>query len=113
MLVRIWKTQFDAAQKQKLLDYAHHVSLPVLSTREGARGVMFFSSGNQWTTMTLWDDQASIDKLDGDAEYQPIVAGIEALGVLGDEHSVDVFDYDGGSLPMFVDGAMKRAGTDL
>lgn len=99
MLVRVWRTSFDASQRAKLVDYANRVSLPVLSSRPGNRGVIFYADGDCWTTLTIWDDQESIDRLDGDPEYGRIVAGILDLDVLGDSQETEVFSFEGGSLP--------------
>ena len=96
MLVRLWTTTFNADQKERLVDYANRVSLPVLASRPGNRGVLFFSDADVWTTLTLWDDQACIDKLAVDAEYTSIVEGIMALNVLGTEQATTVWSYCGG-----------------
>lgn len=98
MIVRIWRTQFDAAHKQKLITYANEVSLPVLSSREGIRSVLFFSHNDQWITMTLWDTRDDIEKLGDDPDYKRIVEGILELDVLGKEQSVEIFEYEGGTL---------------
>lgn len=98
MIVRIWRTQFDPSQKQKLLAYANEVSLPVLSSREGVRDVLFFAEGEEWITMTTWSEQTFIDRLSDDSEYQKIVSGIEQLGVLGEKQSVETFRYEGGTI---------------
>ena len=98
MLVRIWRTDFDVTQKDKLLSYANNVSLPALGSRPGCRGVLFFSKDDRWTTMTIWQDQASIDALDDDADYRRIAEGILDIGVLGTDQSLEVCAYDGGAL---------------
>lgn len=98
MLVRIWKTVFDVSQQDKLEKYANEVSLPVLSTRAGNRGVLFYTSNDQWTTFTIWDGQASIDALDSDEEYARIVKGILDLGVLGEKQETQIFEYAGGKV---------------
>lgn len=85
MIVRFWQTRFDASQLEALKTYANGVFLPVLATRPGNAGVVFFSQDDRWTTMTFWDSQASIDGLANDDDYARIVAGIMELGVLGDE----------------------------
>lgn len=98
MLVRIWRTSFDVNRKDTLVDYANKTSLPVLSSRPGNRGVVFYSDGGQWTTLTIWENQAAIDRLDDDPEYSRIVDGILALGVLGDDQETTVFAYEGGAI---------------
>ena len=98
MLVRTWQTTFVEDEKQRLVDYANRVSLPALSSRPGNQGVLFYSQRNQWTTVTLWNDQASIDRLSDDPEYERIVEGIMALGILGSEQTTLVHEYEGGTL---------------
>ena len=98
MLVRIWRTSFDVNGKDKLVEYANRTSLPVLSSRPGNRGVIFYSDGDRWTTLTIWESQQAIDRLDDDPEYARIVDGILALGVLGDDQETAVFAYEGGAI---------------
>lgn len=98
MIVRIWRTRFDINESRKLIDYANDVSLSVLSTRKGIKGVFFYAKNDEWVTMTIWENQAAIDRLDDDLEYQRIVSGILDLGVLGPDQSVEIFEYKGGVL---------------
>lgn len=98
MLIRLWRTSFKLTQKQRLVEYANNISLPVLSSRAGNCGVFFYSEGDQWTTMTLWEDQQSIDDLAGDPEYRQTVEGLLALNVLGDDQQTDVYELNGNSL---------------
>jgi quinol monooxygenase YgiN len=98
MLVRVWTTNFDTGRKARLVAYANEVSLPVLSSRTGCQGVLFFSDGNQWTTLTLWESEADIAALDQDADYRKIVEGILDLGVLRGEQQTRVFRHEGGLL---------------
>lgn len=98
MLVRVWTTTFDTERKARLVAYANDVSLPVLSSRTGCHGVLFFSDGNQWTTLTLWESEAAIAALDHDTDYRKIVDGILDLGVLRDHQQTRIFRYEGGSL---------------
>ena len=97
MLVRIWETRFDLARKAELITYANDVSLPVLWSRSGCDGVLFFSLDNCWVTQTIWDKQSSIDALDTDPEYARIVEGILALDILGLDQTTRVFEMAGGS----------------
>ena len=98
MLVRVWKTTFDLNQKSKLVDYANNVSLPVLSTRPGNLGVMFYTENDHWVTLTLWKDHSAIDRLNTDQEYARIVEGILELGVLGDSQETTIYNYEGGKV---------------
>ena len=98
MIVRIWKTTFDPAKKVKLIDYANRVSLPVLSSRPGNCGTLFYSDGDEWITQTLWESLENIDALSNDPEYARIVEGIIALGVLCGEQETRVWSYNGGFL---------------
>ncbi|MFB9948905.1 hypothetical protein ACFFP0_08600 [Rhizobium puerariae] len=96
MIVRIWRTRFDPSEREKLVAYANDVSLPVLSSRDGVKAVLFYAKDDEWVTMTVWDSQAAIDRLGDDPEYQRIVAGILDLGVLREDQSVEIFEYEGG-----------------
>ena len=98
MLVRIWRTSFDISQKSKLAEYANRVSLPVLSSRPGNCGVIHYSEEDRWTTLTIWENQESIDSLGRDPEYSRIVEGILALGVLGDNQETEVLQFEGGAI---------------
>ena len=97
MLVRLWETRFDRVRKTELVAYANDVSLPVLRTRPGCVGVLFFSHDDTWMTQTIWRDRASINALDRDTEYAQIVAGILALSILGPEQATTVYEMIGGS----------------
>lgn len=98
MIARLWKTTFDTSSKTRLIDYANQVSLPVLSSRPGNRGVFFFSHEDEWITLTLWDDQAALNTLAIDPEYAKIVDGLMDLNVLGTQQKTSVFEYHGGTL---------------
>lgn len=106
MIVRMWKTSFDVTQKSKLATYANNVSLPVLSSRPGCHGVIFCSDHDSWITMTLWEDQASIDALDDDPEYEKIVDGILALDILGDHQETNIYAYEGGAIKAFFESSV-------
>lgn len=100
MIARIWQTSFDRSQKQRLMDYSNRASLPILSSRPGNRGVFFYSRGDQFSVLTLWDDEHSIEQLKYDPAYERIVSGILALGVLGEEQTVELYEYEGGTVPL-------------
>ena len=100
MRVRIWKTDYDPAGHDRLMQYANTVSLPALSGRPGNRGVLFYIREGYMEVLTLWQDQAAIDALEADPVYAETVAGIRALEVLGREQSVEVFDHAGGNLAL-------------
>jgi len=97
MLARIWHTTFSEANKEKLVEYATETSFPALSSRPGNRGVFFFSNGDEWITLTLWQDKGSIEKLADDPEYNRIVEGILALDVLGSDQKTTVWNCEGGT----------------
>lgn len=98
MLVRICKSSFDPAKKDKLIDYANRVSLAVLSSRPGNCGTLFYSDGDEWITQTIWESQEDIDALSNDPEYARIVEGIIALEVLCGEQETRVWSYRCGIL---------------
>lgn len=97
VLVRIWETRFDLARKTELIAYANDVSLPVLRSRSGCDGVLFFSLDTCWVTQTIWDKRSSIDALATDPEYARIVEGILALDILRSDQTTRVFEMAGGS----------------
>lgn len=98
MLVRIWYAGFTEADKEKLVQYAVQISLPVLSSRAGNCGVSFLSSGDEWIEVTYWQDQESIDKLDDDREYVRVVEGLVALGILGKDQKTTIWNCEGRSI---------------
>ncbi|MCR8827870.1 hypothetical protein [Pseudosulfitobacter koreensis] len=97
MLVRLWETRFDPTRKAELVDYANDISLPVLASRPGCCGVLFFSQGDRWITQTIWSDQRSLEALGTDPDYTRIVAGILALNVLQLEQTTTVYEVSGGT----------------
>ncbi|MCP4329506.1 MAG: hypothetical protein GY791_13850 [Alphaproteobacteria bacterium] len=102
MIARIWTTQFDRDRLGELQSFANDISLPVLRRQAGNRGVMFACQGEEWITMTLWDDAESIAGLASSAEYQETVAGILAAGFLRGDQRTTVHEVYGGKVPEFL-----------
>lgn len=103
MLVRIWETDFEPSLQDQLVTYANAVSLPILKSRPGCLGVLFFIAKNRMIAQTFWRDQASIDALETDPEYARIVEGILKLDVLGTQQTTSVFKLVGGTKTDFQD----------
>jgi len=98
MIVRIWTTKFDPARLDELDAFANEISLPVLRRQPGNQGVLFGSDGDEWVTVTLWADAASIARLDEATDYQETVARILAAGFLRGEQVTRLYDDHGADI---------------
>ena len=100
MIVRIWTTKFDPARLDELDTFANRISRPVLRRQPGNQGVLFAADGDEWITLTLWKDAASVARLDHSTDYQETVAKILAAGFLKDEQITRTYDDHGGDIAL-------------
>ena len=95
MIARIWRTRFDESRLDALVAFANETSLAVLSAQPGNRGVQFLANGDEWLTITYWQDQAAIDALVESESYQAIVGEIMAAGFLVGDSETTTYEMHG------------------
>ena len=95
MIGRVWQTGFDRDRHGDLARFANDISLPMLRSRTGNRGVYFLSRDDTWITLTLWSHPDAVARLDHDPEYQQVAAQIQALGVLRGAPTTQTFRIEG------------------
>ena len=95
MIIRIWTTGFDPSRRDELDAFANDVSKPMLRRQPGNLGVIFAADGDEWLTITLWEDEPAIAGLDTSADYQDTVAKILAAGFLVGEQVTRTYDDHG------------------
>ena len=95
MLARIWRTRFVEDRLEDLVRFANEESLPVLSGRPGCGGVEFLRHGDEWLTITYWDDDAAIAAAERAADYAAIVDKIQAQGFLVGHSETTVHEVRG------------------
>ena len=100
MIVRIWTTGFDPARLDELDAFANRISLPMLRRQPGNRGVLFAVDGDEWMTLTLWEDMASIARLDDSPDYRETVANILAADFLRGAQVTRTYDDHGGDIAL-------------
>jgi heme-degrading monooxygenase HmoA len=101
VLLRIWTTRYDPARRAELEAFAHTVSLPMFHRQQGLRGVLFAANADLFATMTFWESQEAIRKLEQEsADYADAVRRITLTGFLVGEQRVEVLEVVGGDLPL-------------
>lgn len=98
MIVRIWKVGIQSGKKQALEKFAKEISLPMFRSQAGCLGVLFTYKDDICATVTLWNNQASINQLEQSSIYQEVVEKIENSGILEGNHETEVFYSYGGFL---------------
>jgi hypothetical protein len=103
LLLRIWTTRYDPARRAELEAFAHTVSLPMFHRQQGLRGVLFAANADLFATMTFWESQEAIRKLEQEsADYAEVVRRITLSGFLVGEQRVEVLEVVGGDLPPII-----------
>jgi heme-degrading monooxygenase HmoA len=101
LLLRIWTTRYDPARRAELEAFAHTVSLPMFHRQQGLHGVLFAANGDHFATVTFWESQEAIRKLEQEsADYADAVRRITLTGFLVGEQRVEVLEVVGGDLPL-------------
>lgn len=99
MLIRIWRTEFDATRRSELQHFAEEISAPMFRRLGGCLGYVYAVSGSTWITQTFWESHEAIDNAEASALYQEVVGGILATGFLGDEQTTEVFEVTAYAVP--------------
>jgi heme-degrading monooxygenase HmoA len=101
LLLRIWTTRYDPARRAELEAFAHSVSLPMFHRQQGLVGVLFAANGDHFATVTFWDSQEAIRKLEQEsADYAEVVRRITLAGFLVGEQRVEVLEVIEGDPPL-------------
>lgn len=96
MLLRIWKVSLKPGKAAALETFANTISLPMFRQQPGCLAVFFTKSEQVCATVTVWESQQAVDAMEQSALYRDVVAQIGASGILGDDHSTDVYTVYGG-----------------
>ena len=91
MYLRIWRTKVDPARVDEFYTFARERSLPMFNEQDGFIDVFFGEGPDDHVTVTLWEDEQSIEALERSASYGATVAAINATGLLRGDQSVEVF----------------------
>ncbi len=100
MIVRTWQTTIDPDRVEDFEAFAKTYSLPMFRKQSGCLGVLFSREGADTTTLSFWEDQASIDQLDSSTSYQETVRRIQDIDLLRGEQTVTVYPIFGGYLDL-------------
>jgi heme-degrading monooxygenase HmoA len=96
MIVRLWRATVRVGQELMYDAFARDVSQPMFEQQDGFRGVLFSRSSERCLVITLWADQASVERLAASPRYQETVKRISAL--IQPETTTEVYEALGGSL---------------
>ena len=61
MIVRVWRTEMEPGREAELAQFVSEHSTPMFKKQPGCLGVFYSQSGASATTISLWQDQASIE----------------------------------------------------
>lgn len=100
MIVRTWHTTIDPDRVEDFEAFANTYSLPMFRKQSGCLGVLFSREGADTTTLSFWEDQASIDQLEFSSSYQETVRRIQDTDLLRGEQSVTIYPILGGYLDL-------------
>lgn len=96
MLVRVWKVGLAPAKATELEVFANNISLPMFRTQHGCLAVFFTRTETECATITIWESEQSVKKMEASSLYQQVVQQIEQSGILGNDHQTQVFSVYGG-----------------
>lgn len=100
MIVRTWQTAIDPDRVDEFEAFVNTYSLPMFKLQPGCLGVLVSRDGRMTTTLSLWEDRASIDQLDTSTTYQETVERILATELLRGEQTVKIYPVFGGYLDL-------------
>jgi heme-degrading monooxygenase HmoA len=98
MIVRIWQVGIASGKEDELEVFANTISLPMFQTQPGCLGVLFTKTQAVCTTVTFWESEESIEKLNSSESYNSVVSKIERSGILEGQHKTESFECYGGFL---------------
>ena len=100
MIVRTWQTAVDPDRVNEFETFAKTYSLPMFQLQPGCLGVLFSRDEEHTTTLSFWEDQASIDQLETSTSYKETVERIHSTDLLRGEQSVAINPIFGGYLDL-------------
>jgi hypothetical protein len=65
MMMRVWRTQVDVTRAAEYERFAAEESLPMFRAHQGFNGLLFGRHGADCVVVTLWEDDAAADALEG------------------------------------------------
>ena len=92
LVARIWRTRLDRGRAAEYDEFARTRSLPMFERRDGFRGVLFATAGDERVVVTLWRDRNAVAALEQSSEYRTTVEAIEAAGFLRPPQHVELLD---------------------
>ena len=103
MIVRSWRSEFDPSRSNEL-ERLETESLHMWNRQPGFVSVLFTRSGPaNAVTLSVWEDQKSIDALKDSTGYIDFMKKLQDSGILKGPSTEDVFEVKGGYLPSGVD----------
>ena len=100
MIVRTWQTAIDPDRVNEFEAFVNTYSLPMFKLQPGCLGVLVSRDGRMATTLSFWEDRASIDQLDTSTTYKETVERILATELLRGDQTVKIFPVFGGYLDL-------------
>jgi len=100
LIILTWQTTIDPDRVEDFEAFANTHSLPMFQKQSGCLGVLFSREGANTTTLSFWEDQASIDQLELSTSYQETVRRIQDTGFLRGEQIVRTYPIFGGYLDL-------------
>lgn len=94
MLLRIWKTEFDAERLDELNEFAKTRSTPMFDSFPGCMGHLFAHRDGTYYTLSMWIGAHAIREAEATDLYRQTVAALLATGILRGEQTVEVLDID-------------------
>lgn len=109
MIVRTWQTAIDPDRVEEFEHFASTYSLPMFQIQPGCLGVLFSREGAVSTTLTFWEDQSSIDRLDSSRSYQETIRRIQGTDLLRGKQIVTLHPIIGGYLDLEeIEGQIRK-----
>jgi len=109
MIARLWRTRIDPVQARAYEAFAARYSRRMFAGLPGCLGAFFLDTGGETrAVLSLWADRASIDALDSSALYRETVTHFQAIGVLREPQTVELFEVTGGTLTAGLDDDLFR-----
>ena len=88
MIVRIWRTALDESRADEYERFARERSLPMFQQQPECLGALFTRAEQGRAVVTLWEDEAAVERLESDPSYCATVEAITSAGFLRDPQLV-------------------------
>jgi heme-degrading monooxygenase HmoA len=99
VIFRLWHTRVKDGAERDYERFAREQSLPMFEAQDGCDGVVFLRGERDCVTLSIWDDEEAVRRLEAGERYQQTVRRIEASGLLVEgTQRVEVYEAFGGFL---------------